>query len=77
MIVDVSAATNIPGAAVQFRWDFESDGTLDTGWNAHPFERPVYLGDGQDVTDTVLARNRARERATDTVTFTLVDCIPG
>ena len=48
---DASASTDLDGDTLQYRWDFQSDGTWDTGWDASPISPPLTFGD--DTTGTV------------------------
>ncbi|HTD81211.1 MAG TPA: PKD domain-containing protein, partial [Thermoplasmata archaeon] len=48
---DASASSDVDGDALQYRWDYQSDGTWDTGFNASAISPPVTFGD--DATGTV------------------------
>ena len=77
VFVDMSAVHDSSSEPVRFRWDFENDGRWDTRPRINPFQRPVYVGDGQLVTVRVGARNSEGDTDQDVFTFTAVDCIPG
>ncbi len=42
---DASISFDIDGDALQFRWDFDSDGIWDTGWSSNPLATHVWYDD--------------------------------
>jgi len=74
LFVDMSAIAESSSQPVRFRWDFDNNGRWDTPPRTDPFERPVYVGDGQRIKVRVGARNPGGDRAQDTFAFTAVDC---
>jgi PKD repeat protein len=58
---------------VGFRWDFNSDGKLDTQLTTDPSGVHVYA-DESVVTGKVLALNKAGQRAQDSISFSTLKC---
>lgn len=77
LFVDMSAVHESSSEPVRFRWDFENDGRWDTPPRIDPSESTLYVGDGQEITVRVGAKNPEGDRAQDRFSFAAVDCIPG
>ncbi len=67
------SATGSSTSQTQFAWDFDGNGTVDTGALNRPTVTHTYL-DETRVTATVFARNAEGDRARDSVTFGTLNC---
>ncbi|MBN1800862.1 MAG: PKD domain-containing protein, partial [Candidatus Lokiarchaeota archaeon] len=71
---DASASTDPDGDALEYRWDFDGDGTWDTAWSASPTATHTW---NDDYTGTVyLEVFDGRLRDIDTATITVNNAAP-
>lgn len=67
------SATGSSSSPVRFAWDFENNGSIDTGPLMRPRIQHTYL-DEINVTARIVARNMEGDQASDTVTFSTLNC---
>jgi hypothetical protein len=71
---DASASYDPDGDPLQYRWDFDGDGTWDTAWSSSPFSSYTW---GDDYTgDLILEVSDGQLSATDATTVTIENVVP-
>ncbi|MBN1593461.1 MAG: hypothetical protein JW941_09495, partial [Candidatus Coatesbacteria bacterium] len=71
--LDASESYDDDGDALEFRWDFESDGTFDTDWSSDPTAQTSYSEGGTTYTIRLQVRDEEEEYDDDWVIVYVTD----